>query len=233
MDKSLTTTLDYAPKAPEYFAEARSEMLAFVPETCHRLLDVGCGAGRFGASLKQSREIEVWGVESFATAAAQAARQLDRVINRSFEPDTDLPPSAFDCIVFNDVLEHMAAPEQALRYARLLLSPGRDRTGVDTKCSTFPGSLATGSARYLGLRGLGFVGSYACAVFTKSSILKLFASEGYTVRSISGINPYVGIPNVSQRLWAVYRLANVLCLNKFADLKFQQFAVVAQPSATS
>lgn len=232
MNKPPTTELDYASKAAEYFTEARHEMLCFVPTHCRRLLDVGCGTGTFGASVKQNREIEVWGVEPFASAAAKAADKLDRVIIGPFEPETDLPAGAFDCIVFNDVLEHMVAPERALRYAKLLLSAG------GTILASIPNVRHLPVLWHLGFRGsweyldFGVLDRTHLRFFTKSSILRMFQNEGYAVRNISGINPYWGNPNVSRRLWLAYRVVNVLFLGKFTDLKFQQFAVVAEPVAT-
>ena len=228
----LPTELDYASKSADYFTEARSEMLCFVPTSCRRLLDVGCGTGTFGASLKQKREIEVWGVEPFASAAAKAADRLDRVITGPFEPETDLPAGAFDCIVFNDVLEHMIEPERALRYAKPLLSAGGTILASIPNVRHFP------VLWHLGVHGsweygdCGILDRTHLRFFTKSSILRMFENEGYAVRSISGINPYWGIPNVSRRRWLAYRVANVLFLGKFTDLKFQQFAVVAEPTAT-
>ncbi len=103
---------------------ARAEMLTFVPADCRRLLDVGCGTGAFGELLKQTRKIEIWGVEPVTSAAEKASARLDYVINGTFDSGTKLPAGYFDCVVFNDVLEHMVAPEQALRYAKTLLSQG-------------------------------------------------------------------------------------------------------------
>ena len=230
MNKPPTTELDYASKSADYFTEARPEMLCFVPTNCRRLLDVGCGTGGFGASLKkQNRQIEVWGVEPFASAAAKAADKLDRVITGPFGPETDLPAGAFDCIVFNDVLEHMVEPEQALRYAKLLLSAGGTILASIPNVRHFP------LLWQLGIRGsweygdCGLLDRTHLRFFTKSSILRMFQNEGYEVRSISGINPYVGVPNASRRLWFAYRVANALFMGKFTDLKFQQFAVVAEP----
>src|SRR5579862_921239 len=114
--------LDYEAKSADYFTGTRLEMLPFVPSHCRRVLDVGCGAGVFGESLKRTRNMEVWGVELLRSAAEKAVARLDRVIEGSFGPETGLPEEAFDCISFNDVLEHMVAPEQALRYAKGLLS---------------------------------------------------------------------------------------------------------------
>ena len=231
MNKPPTTDRDYASKSADYFTEARPEMLSFVPANCRRLLDVGCGTGTFGASLKQTRQIEVWGVEPFASAAAKAADKLDRVITGPFEPETDLPAGAFDCIVFNDVLEHMVEPDQALRYAKHLLSAGGTILASIPNVRHFP------LLWQLGVRGsweygdCGILDRTHLRFFTKSNILKMFQDEGYAVRSISGINPYMGIPSASRRLWFVYRAANVLFMGKFSDLKFLQFAVVAEPGS--
>jgi 2-polyprenyl-3-methyl-5-hydroxy-6-metoxy-1,4-benzoquinol methylase len=119
-----TTLIGYDTKPEYYFERARPEMLPFVPADCHRMLDVGCGTGTFGQMLKQTREIEIWGLEPVKSAAVKASTRLDYVINGTFDPETDLPVGTFDCVVFNDVLEHMVAPEEALRYTKVLLSPG-------------------------------------------------------------------------------------------------------------
>jgi SAM-dependent methyltransferase len=230
--KPQPTEFDYLSKTSDYFARARSEMLSFVPINCRSLLDVGCGTGTFGASLKLNRQIEVWGVEPFASAAAKAADKLDHVITGPFGPEIDLPPGAFDCIVFNDVLEHMVEPEQALRYAKLLLSAGGTILASIPNVRHFPLLWQLGFHGSWEYTEFGLLDKTHLRFFTKSSILRMFQSEGYVVRNISGINPYMGIPSASRRLWFTYRVANALFMGKFADLKFLQFAVVAEPIAT-
>jgi 2-polyprenyl-3-methyl-5-hydroxy-6-metoxy-1,4-benzoquinol methylase len=225
-----TIELEYGFKTGNYFAEARSEMLPFVPDSCQRLLDVGCGAGAFGASLKQTRQIEVWGVELVSSVAEKAATRLDRVTTGLFEPQAGLPEDAFDCIVFNDVLEHMISPEQALRYAKTLLRPG------GAILASIPNVRHLPVLWQLGVHGrweygdCGLLDKTHLRFFTKSSILKMFKDEGYAIESISGINPYKGVPNASSRVWRAHRLANALSLGKLTDMKFQQFAVVAVPT---
>ncbi len=113
----------YDIKASNYFECHRREMLPFVPADCHRVLDVGCGIGGFGESLKRTRDVEVWGIEPVESAAKKAAAKLDEVIHGRFNSEAGLPVGNFDCVVFNDVLEHLLDPEEALRYARILLSP--------------------------------------------------------------------------------------------------------------
>jgi 2-polyprenyl-3-methyl-5-hydroxy-6-metoxy-1,4-benzoquinol methylase len=224
------TGLDYETKPVDYFSVERQEMLPFLPPNCRRLLDVGCGAGVFGEMVKQGREVEVWGVEPVASAAEKASARLDRVIIGDFCPQVGLPEGAFDCIVFNDVLEHMLEPEQALRYAKSLLS----HNGCIV--ASIPNIRYLPILWHLAARGEWNYGD--CGVwdrthvrfFTKSSIVAMFENEGYAVRSISGINSRQGIPAASGRLWKTYEFLNLLFFRKFDDLKFQQFAVIAQPA---
>jgi 2-polyprenyl-3-methyl-5-hydroxy-6-metoxy-1,4-benzoquinol methylase len=228
MDTTSITPIGYDSKPDYYFEWARAEMLPFVPADCRRVLDIGCGTGAFGELLKQTRKIEIWGVEPVKPAAAKASARLDHVINGTFDPETKLPAGFFDCVVFNDVLEHMVAPEQALRYAKALLSQG----GVIV--ASIP------NIRYLGvLWQLVFHGRWEYAdagvldkthlrFFTKSSIVKMFQSEGYSLESICGINAYGSPPGAGRRLRRAHQLANALFLGKFGDMKFPQFAVVAK-----
>ena len=224
--------VDYDSKPADYFALGRNEMLPFLPADCRRLLDVGCGAGVFGQTVKQTREVEVWGVEPVPSAAVKASARLDHVVVGSFCSQTGLPEGAFDCIVFNDVLEHMLEPEQALRYAKSLLS--------DNGCivASIPNIRYLPVLWHLVARGEWKYGD--CGVwdrthvrfFTKSSILAMFQNEGYSVRSISGINSREGIPAASRRLWRAYEFVNLIFVRNFDDMKFQQFAVIAQPTPT-
>jgi len=221
--------LDYETKSVDYFTVARQEMLPFLPAACRRLLDVGCAAGAFGETVKRTQEVEVWGVEAVRSVAAKAAAKLDHVIVGSFGPQSNLPKEVFDCIVFNDVLEHMVAPEQALRYAKTLLSPTGSIVASIPNIRYLPilWRLAVhGGWEY---QDCGVLDRTHVRFFTRSSIVAMFRSEGYAVSRISGINPYAGIPRASKRLWRAYEFMNALFFGKFSDLKFQQFAVVAQP----
>jgi 2-polyprenyl-3-methyl-5-hydroxy-6-metoxy-1,4-benzoquinol methylase len=232
VNKPQTTDLDYASKSAKYFTEARPEMLSFVPTNCCRLLDVGCGTGTFGASLKKNREIEVWGVEPFASAAAIASDKLDHVIAGPFGPETDLPACSFDCIVSNDVLEHMVAPELALRNAKFLLSTGGTILASIPNVRYLPVLWKLAVCGRWDYEDCGVLDKTHLRFFTRSSMLRMFQDEGYTVKSIDGISPYKGIPNVRRRLWRAYRIVNAVAFGLLSDMKYLQFAVVAEPIAT-
>jgi 2-polyprenyl-3-methyl-5-hydroxy-6-metoxy-1,4-benzoquinol methylase len=223
---------DYKTKAVDYFTVARQEMLPFLPAACRRLLDVGCAAGVFGEMVKQHRDTEIWGVEPLSSVAAKASARLDHVVVGTFCPQTALPEEFFDCIVFNDVLEHMVEPEQALRYAMSLLSPNGSIVASIPNVRYLPilwMLAARGSWKY---GDCGVLDRTHLRFFTRSSIIEMFQSEGYAVKHISGINSRAGIPQASARLWRAYEFMNALFLRKFNDVKFQQFAVIAQPTPT-
>lgn len=232
MSATPMTELDYRSKASAYFSVPRSEMLPYIPATCRRLLEVGCGIGRFGETLKQTRNMEVWGVEPLASAAQVAATKLDHVTTGLFDPQNGLPEASFDCIVFNDVLEHMVAPEKALQYAKKLLSPG------GTVVASIPNIRHVAVLWQLGFHGRweytdwGLLDRTHLRFFTKSNIVDMFKNEGYVIERVSGINFFVGNPPLNRTVWRLYRLLNACCFGKLNDMGFQQFAVVAKTTAT-
>lgn len=225
--------LSYEDKGGYYFEQTRSEMLPFVPPNCGRLLEVGCGSGAFGQAVKQTRKIEVWGVEPVLSAASIAATKLDHLINRAFDAETGLPEGAFDCIVFNDVLEHMLAPEQALRYARALLSPRGVVVASIPNIRHLPVVWELAVHGRWEYRDCGVLDRTHLRFFTRSSMAKMFEAEGYLVKRICGIYPWEGPPHANPYLQRVHRLLDMVLRGKLADMKFQRFAVVAEPAPGS
>jgi len=228
---SQMAQLSYDTKPVDYFQCTRPEMLPFVPVNCGRLLDVGCAEGAFGETLKRARGVEVWGVEPIQSIAAIAMTKLDRVIEGTFGPDTNLPSHTFDSIVFNDVLEHMIDPESALRYARELLTPEGVVVASIPNIRSFPTFwrlMIHASWEYV---DCGVLDKTHLRFFTKPSIINMFERQGYVLEKVCGINAYLGVPNIPTNLWRAFRVMNALFMGKFDDMKFQQFAVVARPAA--
>jgi O-antigen biosynthesis protein len=115
-----------APAKPaQYYAFARPEVARLVPDTAVRILDVGCGAGWLGASLKARGNTEVVGIEINPAAAAEAATRLDRVcqVDLNGQDPLPFPLGYFDCLIFADVLEHLVEPGQVLRWLMRYLQP--------------------------------------------------------------------------------------------------------------
>jgi 2-polyprenyl-3-methyl-5-hydroxy-6-metoxy-1,4-benzoquinol methylase len=228
MNIASTAHPSYDSKSTDYFEMERPEMLPLVPAHSRRVLDVGCGAGGFGVSLKRARQVEVWGVEPMAPAAKKAMAKLDHVIQGHFGPELDLPEGTFDCVIFNDVLEHMVAPEKALRYANNLLSADGVVVASIPNIRSFPTFWQLLFHARWEYADFGVLDKTHLRFFTKSSIEHMFQNEGYSIESIRGINAYVGEPGISRRLWSAYHLANALFLGRFTDMRFLQFAIVAR-----
>ena len=93
-----------------YYEGNRNDMLEFIPNIPKRVLELGCGAGNFGAKLKELYGCEVIGIEIFPSAAEQAKLKLDKVIVNSIDGYDFSHLGKFDLIIANDVLEHLVDP---------------------------------------------------------------------------------------------------------------------------
>jgi methionine biosynthesis protein MetW len=109
------------------YESPREDIVAHVPASCRKVLDLGCSSGALGGALKRRAEVTVVGVELDSDYAAEAARHLDRVVQadvESFLAHPECPEAPFDCLVAADVLEHLVDPWGALARATELLRPG-------------------------------------------------------------------------------------------------------------
>jgi SAM-dependent methyltransferase len=198
----------------------RHEMVPFIPAPATSVLDVGCSRGRFGALLRQAApDRRIVGIEPDSQAVTEAARHYDEVICGIF-PD-DMPVDAtFDCIVFNDVIEHVVDPWTMLRNAARHLAPdGRIVASI-------PNIRYYIVVRDLLLRGRwqyadwGVLDRTHLRFFTRESIEQLFPDCGYAVEQLTPINPIK------------LRRAALLTTKRFRDMRYQQFAVVARQADT-
>lgn len=212
-------------KDAAYYGRPRREMRPFVPGTARRLLDVGCGAGAFAAGLKAERPgLEVWGVEMDPEAAGRAAGVLDRVLVGDAEAVLPrLAQERFDCIVLNDVLEHVWEPERLLARLRPLLAVG------GRVVASVPNIRHFSAVADLVLRGKweyteeGILDRTHVRFFTRASLPGLFAGGGFVLEGAVGINRTGSLK---------FRLFDHVTLGRFADMGCLQFACTARPRET-
>lgn len=209
----------YINKPATYFSTARVEMISFVPTGSKRILEIGCGEGEFAANLKAERDVHVTGIEPFESVANVAIARLDRVliadVNTAIE---QLHGELFDCIVCNDVLEHLVDPWDTLKRLRPLIGTG----GV--LVASLPNMRFMPMIKDLVLKGewrytqQGVMDRTHLRFFTRKGMHALFEESGYHVSKMQGINA-IQLP------WK-FALLNMLTLGSLSDAQFQQYAWV-------
>ncbi len=115
-----------APADPEPWAwRRRRELLLGEARPGERVLDLGCGAGRFVAALRQAGADPV-GVEIAEAALERARANAPGADLRLLEDDGSLPleHAAVDLVWCSEVLEHVADTAHLLLEVRRVLRPG-------------------------------------------------------------------------------------------------------------
>lgn len=217
----MTSTI-YSTKNHAYFANARDDMLDFVPTGARRILEIGCGTGEFGAAIKRRGDVEIVGVELVEASAALARRHLDQVITADIQSqDIDLPAQSFDCLVCNDVLEHLVDPWSVLARLRHFVKPdGWLVTSIPNvrHHKVVRRLLWPGEWRY---EDKGVLDRTHLRFFTRASARALVEGAGFAVVREQGIH------RGDFPVW--FSAVNALMGGTFDDMHYLQFAIVARP----
>lgn len=206
----------------DYYCFERTELIPFIPEDTGRTLDVGCASGLFSEQLKRIFNAETWGIEMVPEIASQAKSRMNHIFIGSFNEVYDnLPESYFDCIFFNDVLEHMINPEECLMKIKKNLKEGKP------VIASIPNIRHINILKELLLQkdwkytDSGILDRTHLRFFTKKSIIRMFDDCGYKIMEIKGINK-IGT-------YCLTSIINFLMLNTLEDIKYQQYVIVASP----
>lgn len=89
------------------------------------ILDVGCGSGEVGGSLKkQCATLHVFGIDISPHAIERAREVLDGAVVCDLETEATFPEGiqerTYDALIVSEVLEHLIDPENLLRRLRTL-----------------------------------------------------------------------------------------------------------------
>jgi 2-polyprenyl-3-methyl-5-hydroxy-6-metoxy-1,4-benzoquinol methylase len=109
-----------------YFENDRADVVAKLAPPLGRVLDVGCGAGAVGRSLRAAGAASVVGIEIHAASAERAREILDEVHLGPVEQvlAEGHVEGSFDTFVLYDVLEHLVDPAGVLEALVPLAASG-------------------------------------------------------------------------------------------------------------
>lgn len=213
-----------------YHLNPREEYRRFIPAGAISALDVGCGKGGFGLTLRGALgpEAQIVGIDAVPenVQAALATLAFDRVSEGYFPSDfasSQLPK--FDLISFMDVLEHMYDPWSVIRTTKSFLGrEGRVLAAIpNVQVWTLMRDLARGRWEYT---ESGILDRTHIRFFTRRSIVEMFEDAGYVVEVCEGMNA---------KRPALRPLRSLVLDMKwlplaFPDSRWLHYAVVARPA---
>jgi 2-polyprenyl-3-methyl-5-hydroxy-6-metoxy-1,4-benzoquinol methylase len=205
-----------------YYADARSEMIAFLPPVYLRVLEVGCGAGAFGRRLP--RVVETWGVEPVREVAREAQRYLTRVLCGRYEDvEGSLPAAYFDLVVCNDVIEHMTDHDRFLASVRGKLRVGGHLVGSIPNVRYYKVLYGLVMERDWQYADDGVLDRTHLRFFTERSLVRALQEHRFEVELLRGICSATEHGR-SLLKRAVFGTAAVLSFGGLSDIRFRQFA---------
>jgi 2-polyprenyl-3-methyl-5-hydroxy-6-metoxy-1,4-benzoquinol methylase len=134
-----------------------------------------------------------------------------------------LPDSYFDCITFNDVLEHLMEPGQVLRMVRPKLSARGITIASIPNFRFFRNLYEIVILKEWEYKESGILDLTHLRFFTKMSMKRLFEEAGFEVVTQEGISPI--------DTWK-FRLLNAATLGILNDTKYAQFVCVARTAGS-
>jgi 2-polyprenyl-3-methyl-5-hydroxy-6-metoxy-1,4-benzoquinol methylase len=226
--------MSHPPQQDLYRDDPRLELLPMIPRDARSVLDVGCGAGGFGPTLRSALgpEARLVGVEPVPSQATRArvGHGFDEVLD-GYVPDALRGRSdSFDLVCYVDVLEHVVDPWGLLGETREWLTPGGRVLAAIPNIQFAPvmWQLLRGRWDYA---DWGTLDRTHLRFFTRATMIEMFENAGYRVTHCSGTNSVEGT-------WAtdpnrVKRLLKRGLLPLLRDSRFLHFVIVAEPQRLS
>lgn len=192
-----------------YDDNPREDVAPFVPLDATSVLEIGCGKGGFGRTLRRllGEGARIVGVEAVESQAAAAREQhgFDEVVTGYFPDALAGRSERFDLICFNDVLEHIVEPWDVLESVHDLLVPGGRVLAAIPNIQYGPAVLDLLRGRWE-YTDSGILDRTHVRFFTKSSIVAMFERCGYRVDQCVGTNSafdfdWSDARTLKRRLW--------------------------------
>lgn len=163
-----------------------ADLLALIPLTARRIVEVGCSTGALAHAVRRERpDVHYVGMEYDPKAAELARRHCDAVRTGDIEAQDDAFWASLadrDCWVFGDVLEHLRDPWAVLTRIREQLPPGGSVVVCVPNAQhwSVQGRLAVGEFRY---EADGLLDRTHLRWFTRVTLFEMFQAAGLRVEA--------------------------------------------------
>jgi 2-polyprenyl-3-methyl-5-hydroxy-6-metoxy-1,4-benzoquinol methylase len=209
---------------------SREDVRPFLPRNAASVLDVGCGPGGFGPTVRSvlGPEARLVGVEAVPSQAAiaRADHGYDEVVDGYFPGALGDREERFDVVCFNDVLEHVVDPWGLLRETREWVAPGGHVLAAIPSIQFAPivWRLIRGRWDYL---DAGTLDRTHLRFFTRATMVEMFDGSGYRVVSCEGANAIDDAWRAEPR--SLRKLGKTALLPLLGDSRYVHFVVLAEP----
>lgn len=205
-----------------YYTHHRQEMIPALPQQYTKVLEIGCGEGRFRKNL--SLPHEYWGLEPVRTAAKVAEENLDHVLVGTYrEQMDDLPNHYFDLIICNDVIEHMTDHDFFFESIKSKLKQGGVIVASIPNVRHILNLYELLVKKDWEYKDAGILDRTHFRFFTRKSLLAILARHQYEIEYLKGINGYQG-DALLKRI-----IGNLIISVLGSDTRFLQFAIRVIP----
>lgn len=207
-------------ESENYYNCMRPDIAKFVPKKIRTILDIGCGTGAFLKLIKEQTGAETWGIEILPEIAEIAKGKADSILVGKIEDLlSEIPNNYFDCITFNDVIEHIHEPIEILRMTRSKLNKNGIIITSIPNVRYFFNLYELLIKKEWEYKGSGILDSTHFRFFTKKSMNRMIDHAGYKLIKQVGINKIIS--------WK-FQLFNLLTIGFFKDTKYLQFVCISE-----
>lgn len=110
-------------KVLDYFRKKRAKKVSIFLSNRGKILDIGCGNGRFLSALGNLGDFELYGTEMEGNSANRTRRISKINLKIGLLEKNDYPAETFDAITMFHVFEHLTNPKGTLDIIKNILKP--------------------------------------------------------------------------------------------------------------
>ena len=170
-----------------YYDNLRQEMLDFLPDSYTKVLEIGCGEGRFSDNLNTYSEY--WGVEQNEIIGKKADYKLHKVIIGDFmEINELLPNKYFDLIICNDIIEHIDDYNLFFKILKKKMNADARIIGSIPNVRFYSNLIRLFIFKDWEYVDDGILDRTHLRFFTKKSLIRTFKNNEFSIEKFYGIN---------------------------------------------